>query len=88
LETSGNVAAATHPRPQGRDADGRDWNYIRGHATNPALAPLRLPAMSAFAPPGSISASSNNQLNITLVNTFNSRITDNVVHVGVNYKFE
>ena len=37
---------------------------------------------------GSISASSNNQLNITLVNTFNSRITDNVVRVGVNYKFD
>jgi outer membrane immunogenic protein len=36
---------------------------------------------------GSISASSNNQQNITLVNSFNSRITDNVVRVGVNYKF-
>jgi opacity protein-like surface antigen len=37
---------------------------------------------------GSISASSNNQQNITLVNTFNSRITENVVRVGVNYKFD
>jgi opacity protein-like surface antigen len=37
---------------------------------------------------GSISASSNNQLNVTLVNTFNSRITDNIVRVGLNYKFD
>ena len=36
---------------------------------------------------GSISATSN-QPNVTLVHTFNSRIVDNVVCVGVNYKFD
>jgi opacity protein-like surface antigen len=37
---------------------------------------------------GSISASSNNQLNVTLLNTFNSRVTDNVVRLGLNYRFD
>ena len=31
---------------------------------------------------------SNNQLNITLVNTFNSRVTDNILRLGLNYKFD
>jgi outer membrane immunogenic protein len=37
---------------------------------------------------GSISASSNNQLNVTLLNTFNSRVTDNVLRLGLNYRFD
>jgi outer membrane immunogenic protein len=37
---------------------------------------------------GSISASSNNQMNVTLLNTFNSRMTDNVVRLGANYRFD
>jgi hypothetical protein len=30
----------------------------------------------------------NNQLNMTLTAAFNSRIADQIVHAGLNYKFD
>jgi opacity protein-like surface antigen len=37
---------------------------------------------------GAISTTSANLLNVTLSNAFNSRVTDSVVRVGLNYKFD
>src|SRR5262249_4161391 len=39
----------------------------------------------AFRP---LSATQANLTNVTLANAFNSRVTDNVVRAGINYKFD
>ena len=37
---------------------------------------------------GSMTTGVNNQLNTTITAVFNSRITDQLVRAGVNYKFD